>query len=183
MALKGSVTLSGGARDVGRRVRACFTITNSGGQPLALEGIKLAVRGPGGAGVDLVSDQAVTLAPGQPLAVTASWPLDAVGAWYGWIEVTQNGQQSLVGAKQAFAFWVSLPQGAGAASLGTAGRDHHPRVLAPQWGFGPGSVAGAPHRGSPNRHLSAFLAKNSSLTAGLTAPVQASTAAPNSTSG
>ncbi len=41
----------------------------------------------------------------------------------------------------------------------------------------------APHLGSPNRHLSAFLAKNSSLTAGLTASVHASTAAPNSTSG
>jgi hypothetical protein len=110
VALKGSVTLSRGAREVGKKVTVRFTITNSGGQTVALEAIKLAVRGPAGAGVDLVSGQAVTLAPGQPLAVTASWPLDAVGAWHGWIEVTQNGQQSLVGAKQAFAFRADLPR-------------------------------------------------------------------------
>jgi hypothetical protein len=110
VALDGSVTLAGGAREVGRDVSVRFTITNSGGQPIALEGIRLAVRGPAGASADLVSDQAVTLAPGQPLAVSASWPLDTVGAWHGWIEVVQNGEPSLVGEKQAFAFRVSLPR-------------------------------------------------------------------------
>ena len=110
VALDGSVTLAGGAREVGRDVRVRFTITNSGGQPIALEGIRLAVRGPAGASADLVSDQAVTLAPGQPLAVSASWPLDTVGKWHGWIEVVQNGEPSLVGEKQAFAFRVSLPR-------------------------------------------------------------------------
>ena len=110
VALDGSVTLAGGAREVGRDVSVRFTITNSGGQPIALEGIRLAVRGPAGASADLVSDQAVTLAPGQPLAVSASWPLDTVGTWYGWIEVVQNGSPSLVGEKQAFAFRVSLPR-------------------------------------------------------------------------
>src|SRR5665648_614589 len=63
-----------------------------------------------GAIADLVSDQAVTLAPDQPLAVSASWPLDTVGEWHGWIEVVQNGSPSLVGEKQAFAFRVSLPR-------------------------------------------------------------------------
>jgi len=110
VALDGSVSLGGGAREVGRHVKVRFTITNSGGQPIALEGIRLAVRGPAGASADLVSDQAVTLAPGQPLAVSASWPLDTVGPWHGWIEVVQNGVPSLVGEKQAFAFRVSLPR-------------------------------------------------------------------------
>lgn len=110
VALDGSVTLAGGAREVGRDVRLRFTITNSGGQPIALEGIRLAVRGPAGASADLVSDQAVTLAAGQPLAVSASWPLDTVGKWHGWIEVVQSGEPSLVGEKQAFAFRVSLPR-------------------------------------------------------------------------
>jgi hypothetical protein len=110
VALDGSVTLAGGAREVGRDVRVRFTITNSGGQPVALESIRLAVRGPAGASADLVSDQAVTLAPGQPLAVSASWPLDTVGTWHGWIEVVQSGQPSLVGEKQAFAFRVALPR-------------------------------------------------------------------------
>ena len=77
---------------------------------VVLEGIRLAVRGPAGASADLVSDQAVTLAPGQPLAVSASWPLDTVGTWQGWIEVVQNGVSSLVGEQQAFAFRVSLPR-------------------------------------------------------------------------
>ncbi len=108
VALDGSVKLSGGPRVVGRDVRVRFTITNSGGQPIALEGIRLAVRGAAGASADLVSDQAFTLAPGQPLAVTASWPLDTVGPWHGWIEVVRNGEPSLVGEKQAFAFRVSL---------------------------------------------------------------------------
>ena len=110
IALDGSVTLGGGPREVGRDVSVRFTITNSGGQPVALEGIRLAVRGPDGAGADLVSNQAVTLAPGQPLPVSASWPLDTVGPWHGWIEVVQNGAPSLVGEKQAFAFRVSLPR-------------------------------------------------------------------------
>jgi hypothetical protein len=110
VALDGSVRLAGGAREVGRDVSVRFTITNSGGQPIALDGIRLAVRGPNGVSADLVSDQAVTLAPGQPLAVSASWPLDTVGPWHGWIEVTQNGQPSLVGETRAFAFRVSLPR-------------------------------------------------------------------------
>ncbi len=110
VALDGSVTLAGGAREVGRDVSMRFTITNSGGQPIAFEGIRLAVRGPAGASADLVSDQAVTLAPGQPLSVSASWPLDTVGTWHGWIEVVQSGEPSLVGEKQAFAFRVSLPR-------------------------------------------------------------------------
>ena len=108
VALVGSVTLGGGAREVGRDVSVQFTITNCGGQPIALEGIRLAVRGPAGASADLVSDQALTLTPGQALDVSASWPLDTVGAWHGWIEVVQNGEPSLVGDKKAFAFRVSL---------------------------------------------------------------------------
>ena len=110
VALDGSVRLARGPRLVGSDVSVRFTITNSGGLPIALEGLRLAVRGPAGASADLVSDQAVTLAPGQPLAVVASWPLDTVGRWHGWVEVLQNGERSLVGEKQAFAFRVALPR-------------------------------------------------------------------------
>lgn len=46
-----------------------------------------------------------------------------------------------------------------------------------------GALARWSQWGSPNRHLSAFFAKKSSLTSGLTAASQACTAAPNSTSG
>jgi len=108
VALDGAVKLAGGPREVGRTVRLRFTITNRGGQPIALDGIRLAVRGPAGASADLVSDRALTLAPGQPRAVFASWRLDTVGPWHGWIEVVQGGESSLVGEKQAFAFRVSL---------------------------------------------------------------------------
>jgi len=110
VALDGSLRLARGPRLVGSDVSVRFTITNSGGLPIALEGLRLAVRGPAGASADLVSDQAVTLAPGQPLAVVASWPLDTVGRWHGWVEVLQNGERSLVGEKQAFAFRVALPR-------------------------------------------------------------------------
>ena len=105
--LRGAVRLNDGLREVGHHVTVRFTITNGGGQPLALDGIRLAVRGPAGASADLVSDQTVTLQPGQPLQVTAVWPLDTVGSWHGWIQVVQGGQVSLVGKKQAFAFRVT----------------------------------------------------------------------------
>ena len=110
LALEGAIELSDRARVVGSDVDARFTITNSGGQPVTLEGIRLAIRGPLDVVADLVSDQPFTLAPGQPLEVSASWPLDSVGVWRGWIEVTQDGEPSLVGKKQAFAFRVSLPR-------------------------------------------------------------------------
>lgn len=110
LALRGSVKLSGRPFAVGRKVTARFTITNEGDQPVALEGVRLAARGPGAARADLGSDQAVTLAPGQALAVAAVWPLDTAGRWRGWIEVVQNGEASLVGRKTAFSFRVTLPR-------------------------------------------------------------------------
>ena len=108
--LSGSVKLDGGDREVGQRIYAWFTLTNTGGQPLQLEGIRLAIRGPGDTGHDLISDQPLTLAAGQETQVSASWPLDLTGRWQGWIEVTRDGAASLVGDKQAFAFWVKLPK-------------------------------------------------------------------------
>ncbi len=110
VSLGGSVKLDHGDREVGQRTYAWFTLTNSGGQPLDLEGIRLAIRGPGGTSSDLVSDQPLTLQAGQETQVSASWPLDLAGRWQGWIEVTQNGEASLVGDEQAFAFWVKLPK-------------------------------------------------------------------------
>ncbi len=108
--LDGAVKLDQGDREVGQRIYAWFTLTNSGGQPLDLEGVRLAIRGPGRLVRDMVSDQALTLGPGQSLEVSSSWPLDLAGRWHGWIEVTQGGEASLVGDEQAFGFWVRLPE-------------------------------------------------------------------------
>jgi hypothetical protein len=110
VALSGSVKLDKGDREVGQRLYAWFTLTNTGGLPLDLEGIRLAIRGPGRALRDMVSDAPLTLAAGQSLEVTCAWPLDLAGRWHGWIEVTRAGQASLVGDEQAFGFWVRLPE-------------------------------------------------------------------------
>jgi hypothetical protein len=110
VSLSGSVELDQGDREVGQRIYAWFTLTNTGGQPIELEGIRLAVRGPGTVVRDMVSDEPLTLAAGQSLEVSSSWPLDLAGRWHGWIEVTQGGEQSLVGDEQAFGFWVRLPR-------------------------------------------------------------------------
>jgi hypothetical protein len=110
VALSGSVKLDRGDREVGQRIYAWFTLTNTGGQPLDLEGIRLAIRAPGRVVRDQVSDQPLTLAAGQSIEVTSSWPLDLAGRWHGWIEVTQSGKAGLVGDRQAFGFWVRLPK-------------------------------------------------------------------------
>jgi len=110
VALSGSVKLDKGDREVGQRIYAWFTLTNTGGQSIALEGIRLAIRGPGHAVRDLVSDQPLTLAAGQSLEVSSAWPLDLAGRWRGWIEVVSAGKASLVGDEQAFGFWVRLPE-------------------------------------------------------------------------
>jgi len=109
IALNGSVWLGSGPYEVGRHIEVGFMITNSGGQPLTLDGIRLAVRGPGGASADMVSRHPVSIAPGESRAVTAAIPLTMRGRWSGWIEVSQNGASSLVGKAQAFAFHVKLP--------------------------------------------------------------------------
>jgi hypothetical protein len=110
LALSGSVKLDSGDREVGQRIYAWFTLTNSGGQPVDLGGIRLAIRGPGRVVRDLVSDQPLTLTAGQSIEVSSSWPLDLAGRWHGWIEVTRDGTSTLVGDEQAFGFWVRLPR-------------------------------------------------------------------------
>jgi hypothetical protein len=110
VALSGSVKLDQGDREVGQRIYAWFTLTNSGGQPVELEGIRLAIRGPGKVVRDMVSDQPLTLAAGQSVEVSTDWPLDLAGRWRGWIEVTKDGKASLVGDREAFGFWVYLPR-------------------------------------------------------------------------
>lgn len=110
VALDGSVKLDHGDREVGQRIYAWFTLSNSGGQPIRLDGIRLAIRGPGRAVRDMVSDEPLTLAAGQSVEVSSHWPLDLAGRWHGWIEVTQGGKPSLVGEEQAFGFWVRLPK-------------------------------------------------------------------------
>jgi hypothetical protein len=110
VALSGSVKLDDGDREVGQRIYAWFTLTNSGGQSVDLEGIRLAIRGPGRVVRDMGSDEPLTLAAGQSVEVSTSWPLDLAGRWHGWIEVTRDGKATLVGEQQAFGFWVHLPK-------------------------------------------------------------------------
>jgi len=112
LGLGGDVRLSGERFEVGRRVTARFTLTNVGDQPVALDGIQLLTVDPRGVRSGVVADKPVTLLPGQPLQVTAVWPLDSVGLWSGWIEVVQAGQVNVIGAKTAFTFRVTLPRDA-----------------------------------------------------------------------
>lgn len=107
--LDGAVELSKGRRLVGEHVTARFTIVNRGRLPLAVDGIRLAVRGPSAVARDLASNEQLTLQPGEARRVEASWYLDLVGNWHGWIEVEQAGEPSLVGKSEAFSYRVSLP--------------------------------------------------------------------------
>jgi hypothetical protein len=109
VALNGSVRLGRGPYEVGRHIDVGFTITNTGSQAFTLDGIRLAVRGPGGASADMVSRHPVTILAGQSRAVTAAVLLTMRGRWSGWIEVAQGGASSLVGKRQAFVFHVKLP--------------------------------------------------------------------------
>jgi len=110
LALNGAVKLDRGDREVGQHIYSWFTLTNTGGQPIDLDGIRLAVRGPGRAVRDMVSDRPLTLAAGQSVEVSSSWPLDLAGRWHGWIEVEVGDEAVLVGERQAFGFWVRLPR-------------------------------------------------------------------------
>ena len=109
VALQGSVSLSDGRHEVGQHVDVTFTITNRGGETVALQALRLAVRGPGQASADMVSRRPLSLAPGASTVVTAAVPLKLAGRWHGWIEVDRGGSASLVGRSQAFAFNVVLP--------------------------------------------------------------------------
>ena len=109
--LDGAVTVYGRAHRVGDTVDVAFTIGNRGGGPAALDGITLVVRGPAGAGGDMVTRRPLSLAPGQAVAVSASWRLDEAGVWSGWIEVEQGSESMLVGDRQAFAFRVAPHSG------------------------------------------------------------------------
>jgi len=105
--LDGAVTVYGKVHRVGDLVNATFTIGNPGAGAAALDGITLVVRGPAGAGGDMVSRHPLSLEPGGSLPVSASWRLDEAGLWSGWIEVDQGDGSRLVGERQAFAFRVA----------------------------------------------------------------------------
>ena len=66
VALSGSVKLDKGDREVGQRIYAWFTLSNTGGQPIDLEGIRLAIRGPGRVVRDLVSTSRSLSPPASP---------------------------------------------------------------------------------------------------------------------
>jgi hypothetical protein len=104
--LDGDVELSRPSPRVGQALTATFTLVNRGGDALTIEGIRLAIRGPWDAPHDMVSDIPLTLLPGESRLVSARWRPDALGTWYGWIEVLQNGESGLVGDTQAFTFSV-----------------------------------------------------------------------------
>ena len=131
LGLDGDVHLLGGPFEVGREITARFTLTNVGDRPVALDGIQLMAVDPRGSRSGVVSDQPVTLLPGQPLEVTAVWPLDTVGMWSGWIEVVQAGQVNVVGEKTAFTYRVTLPK----------------KILTRRWMRADEALAPAPPRG------------------------------------
>lgn len=108
--LEGEVAVKGRRFAVGDTAEVRFTITNSGGQEVLLDGITLAVRAADGAAVNLVSREVVLLEAGASRVVLARWDLDRAGDWHGWIQVEQQGVVSLVGKSTAFAFRVKLPR-------------------------------------------------------------------------
>lgn len=114
--LDGPVNLDPQSPRAGQELTAAFTLVNRGEVALTLDGIRLAVRGPWDSPHDMVSDVPVTLQPGESRLVTATWRPDAVGTWYGWVEVLHNGRPSQVGSAQAFSFGVRLPSGQRALS-------------------------------------------------------------------
>ncbi|HEY5388122.1 MAG TPA: hypothetical protein VIL79_09505, partial [Thermoleophilia bacterium] len=109
--LDGAVTVYGGAHQAGDVVDVAFTIGNRGSGPAAFDGITLVVKGPAGAGGDMVSRQPLSLGSGESIAASASWRLDEAGLWSGWIEVDQGGPAIIVGEKPAFAFRVAPAHG------------------------------------------------------------------------
>jgi hypothetical protein len=109
--LEGEVALSRRSPRVGQLLTATFTLVNGGEAPVALEDIRLVIRGPWDAPHDMVSDVPLTLQPGESRLVTARWRPDTVGTWYGWIEVSQDGESGLVGDTRAFSFSVRVPRG------------------------------------------------------------------------
>lgn len=111
LVLEGKVRMTGRHFKVGKLATARFTVTNSGGEALQLDGITLAVRASAGGAVDLASREPISLAPGESRAVLARWRLDQAGEWHGWIQVEQQGVVSLVGKADAFTFVVKLPRG------------------------------------------------------------------------
>jgi hypothetical protein len=107
--LQGKVRVTAHRFTVGGTVTARFTIKNSGGSTLELDGITLAVRGSSGSAMDFVSRSPLNLEPDESRVVVARWRLDQAGDVSGWIQVEQQGVVSLVGRPKAFAFSVRLP--------------------------------------------------------------------------
>jgi hypothetical protein len=110
VALQGAVEVEGRHHEAGDHVDMHFVVTNSGGTMLTVEGIRLAVRGPGGSSEDMVSQEPVTLQAGESRVIEAAVPFSIPGEWHGWIEVQQDGVASLVGEEEAFSITVTLPR-------------------------------------------------------------------------
>ena len=88
---RGAVKLAGGAREVGRRgARALHDHQQRRSARSPSTGSGWRCADPPAPAPTWSPTRPLTLAPGQPLAVTASWPLDTVGRWHGWIEVVQR---------------------------------------------------------------------------------------------
>lgn len=107
----GRVRLSHGPYRAGGSVRVAFTVRNSGGAPITMSGVRLAVRGPGGRRCDLASAGTVTLQPGEARHYVGVCRLDLVGEWDGWLEIDFAGERNLIGPETAFRIRVSPPPG------------------------------------------------------------------------
>lgn len=109
LVLRGRVKLSPGPYEVGRAVRAVFTISNDGDETVTLRGVRLVVHGPLGMRQELGTRAEFTVGPSEARRFVADWTLRLPGRWDGWIEVDSETQANLVGPTEAFVVRCELP--------------------------------------------------------------------------
>ena len=110
LVLSGRVKLSPGPYEVGRAVRAVFTIANEGDAAMTLHGVRLVVHGPLGLRQELGTRAEFTIGPREARRFVADWSLRLPGRWDGWIEVDTENQANLVGPTEAFVVTCELPR-------------------------------------------------------------------------
>jgi len=110
LVLQGRVRLSREPYEVGRQVRAVFTISNEGDEAVTLRGVRLVVHGPLGMRQELGTRSEFSIGPRESRRFVADWSLRLPGRWDGWIEVDSETQANLVGPTEAFVVECELPQ-------------------------------------------------------------------------
>lgn len=110
LVLSGRVKLDPGPYEVGRAVRAVFTISNEGDAPVDLHGVRLVVLGPLGRRQELGTAAEFSIGARESRRFVADWSLRLPGRWDGWIEVDSETQANLVGPTEAFVVEAELPK-------------------------------------------------------------------------